>query len=137
MSPAKPKNLAIVIFLTFSIGSFTNCSDPSYRRFLIGVDSIKVTPEIIASMPFQIEFYGLIGRSDCVKFSHFHVNFYGSEIQIEAWKKLKYPAEFCKTEVVTLDGEILNYEIDTPGEYQILIRHPNRGFNLIENIIVK
>jgi hypothetical protein len=126
----------VVILIVFSAGLFSNCSDnPTYRDYLIKVDSIKTPISITAGNAFQIEFFGTISPSGCAVFSHFTTIQSGSEIIIEAWKTVEVDPVTCPTVMVYLDGELLDYTLANQGNYIIKIKQPDNTF-LIESITV-
>jgi len=125
----------IAVIFPILIGALKSCSkEPhfEYKEYLIQVDSIKVPPIINVGIPFQIEFYGTISYSGCSEFSHFTVTRSDFEIGIEAWKLSTVPNPgfiiACPAVMVYLDGEILEYQLDDPGVYEIKIKRPDRTF---------
>lgn len=64
-----------MIFCLFSLlGLFSSCEKEAkseYDSFIIYVDSVQLSDNISANIPFDIFFYGTVGTNGCYEFSHF------------------------------------------------------------------
>lgn len=92
--------------------------------FLIKVDSIKVPEKISSSVPFDIEFFGVIGFSRCYSFKTFNTVKNGNSYTIEAWGTSDFSDLTCPEELISLDDYKLNLTIPYPGNYRVIIHEP-------------
>jgi hypothetical protein len=124
--------IAIVIFI-----GLLSCHDDSASSddFMIKVDSFKVADAVTSATPFDVTFYGTIGRNGCYSFKTFNRVASGNEISIEAWGTFDYSTQSCPEELVLLNGIKLSLTIPFPGTYRIKIKEPE-DYSLVKQITV-
>lgn len=137
---AMKKNLSVPLLILVSIIIITlgSCvaEPPAIKDYLIQVDSIHVPETINASVPFYIEFYGVVGFDGCHSFENFNLTYKNSDIYIETWGKFDNKAGACPDVVVMLNGQKLNTTIAFPGTYTLFIVEPY-GYDLVKQIVVR
>ncbi|TAL67414.1 MAG: hypothetical protein EPN88_07580 [Bacteroidetes bacterium] len=111
-------------------------SEPySYEDFLIKVDSIHIPDTISLNIPFDIEFFGIIGFDGCHSFKTFNKSVKNNDIMIEAWGSYENKNGICPAVMVYLEGQKLNMTFHTPGNYNINIIQPGNT-SLVRQITV-
>jgi hypothetical protein len=126
-------NLSLIIVATNFLISCRHEAD--YRLFLIKVDSIQVSNALVATEPFDINFFGTIGGNGCYSFSSFNVRQDNLNILIEAWGRVD-KATICPTVMVYLTGHNVTYTVQIPGTYNIKIKQPDNSY-LEKQIAIK
>jgi hypothetical protein len=101
---------------------------------MIKVDSFKVADTVTSATPFDVEFYGTIGRNGCYSFKTFNQIVKGNDISIEVWGTFDYTGS-CPEALVSLDGIKLKLTIPFPGTYRIIIKEPE-NYSLVKQITV-
>ncbi len=130
-----------IIFFSFFIIFIIvfSCEDkfePNYKTFLIKVDSIQVSDNIVINEPFEIILHGIIGTNGCYQFSQFITEEQGNNITIEAWGKYNMNSHICSAVMVSLECEKLNYLIKKKGIYTIKVKLPDKNY-LVRQIIIE
>ena len=115
--------LSVAAFFMFSL----SCTKEPFTSsdFMIKVDSIKLPDIISAGIPFDIEFFGVVGSDACFSFKTFKRSSQNQTIVIEAWGTYAKTGESCTGPVVTMNGIKLNISFPVPGNYTIYIREPD------------
>jgi len=123
------RNFLVFGFLMGFIGYFSSChKEEDYNYFLIQTDSISIPETILASQPFEVEFFGYIGPNGCYRFSEFTREKHENVIQIEAWGRLSLKSTVCSDVMVFLNGEKLELLIEDAGSYKLSIKQPGGTF---------
>lgn len=126
--------LAIVIVIFVGLLSCHDNSDSS-NDFIVKVDSFKVTAVVTSATPFDVVFYGTVGRNGCYSFKTFNKVVKGNDINIEVWGTFDYSTGSCPEELVSLNGIKLNLTIPFPGTYRIIIKEP-ADYSLVSQVTV-
>lgn len=129
-------SLTLVIIVVIFVG-LLSCHDnsDSSNDFIVKVDSFKVPAAVKSATPFDVLFYGTIGRNGCYSFKTFNKVVKGNDISIEVWGTFDYKTGSCPDELVSLDGIKLNLTIPFPGTYRIIIKEP-ADYSLVSQITV-
>jgi hypothetical protein len=129
-------SLTLIIVIVALIG-LLSCHDDSASSndFMIKVDSFKVAGAVTSATPFDVTFYGTMGRNGCYSFKTFNRIVSGNDISIEVWGTFDYKTGSCPEELVSLDGIKLNLTIPFPGTYRIIIKEPE-DYTLVRQITV-
>lgn len=133
------KEILVVFYLLFVTGILVSCEDSEnneYKSFLVQVDSVEISNNIITDSPFDIEFYGTIGTDGCYEFSHFETSISDNKINIKCWGKQDISSEVCPQVMVYLNGEKLIFSINESGKYMVKVKQPDNSF-LEKEIIVE
>jgi len=126
--------LVTVIVIFVGLLSSHDNSDSS-NDFIVKVDSFKVADTVTSAAPFDVMFYGTIGRNGCYSFKTFNQVLKGNDISIEVWGTFDYKTGSCPDELVSLDGIKLNLTIPFPGTYRIIVKEP-ADYSLVKQITV-
>ncbi|MFC2104909.1 hypothetical protein ACFLS4_06110 [Bacteroidota bacterium] len=136
----KVLKIKLVIFnLLLVIGLFVSCEEndkTEYKSYIIQIDSVEVSNNVVANIPVDIYFYGTVGTDGCYKFSHFKTDKLNNEILVECSGKQNVTSGACPTVMVYLNGEKLSYLFEETGNYLIRIKQPDNSF-LEKEIIVE
>jgi len=127
----------LFLFTALSFGSFSCQKDQGGNNdFLIPIDSIRVPSELKQGESFNIQFYGVIGFSDCYSFKTFNRTLRGNIMTIECYGTFTDNKGKCTDRLVTMDGIFMNMTINVPGIYSIMVKEPG-SFTLVEQIEIK
>ena len=101
----------------------------------LGIQSrLKYVTE--ATLPIDIDFYGIVGPDDCYQFSFFETEFDDNDIIIKCWGTRNLdPNAICTDNIVQLDGERLRIFLDVPGQYFIKVQQPDETEYVQELVI--
>lgn len=129
-------SLVFVTVIVIFVG-LLSCHDnsDSSSDFIVKVDSFKVPAAVTSATPFDVVFYGTVGRNGCYSFKTFNKAVKGNDISIEVWGTFDYKTGSCPEELVLLDGIKLNLTIPFPGTYRIVIKEP-ADYTLVRQITV-
>ncbi|HKK42014.1 MAG TPA: hypothetical protein VJ963_06370 [Bacteroidales bacterium] len=127
--------VTVLILLFVATSSCTKEPAP-LKDYLIQVDSIHVADTVSAGVPFDIEFFGIIGFDMCHSFKVFNQVYKGNDITIQAWATYDNTAEACPDALVMLDGRKLSVNLSVPGYYNLMINEPT-GYSIYKQILVR
>ena len=130
-------SLSLITIILLFIFSYSCIKEPApLKDYLIHVDSIHVADVVSAGVPFDIEFFGIIGFDECHSFKVFNQMYNGNNITVQVWGTFDNSAETCPEALVSLDGKKLTMKLSTPGYYNLNIAEPS-GFSIYKKIIVQ
>lgn len=131
-----------LILFTFSLAifiggiSFSGCNkeESPGTEYIIAVDSIYHPDTITAGETLVVEYYGIVGISQCFSFYRFDVNIEGSTINTTAIGL--YAESDCKEEEVLMNGEELKIFNLPQSEFTFIVNLP-RNATMESKIFVK
>jgi len=105
------------------------------EEYTIPIDSIFHPDTISFGDKLSIEYYGILGLSDCFAFLRFDISFDAENINTTAIG-LYVEDEDCKEAIYFLDGEQANIYDLPEGDYTIIVNQP-RGTTFESKVHVK
>jgi hypothetical protein len=68
----KIRTFLIASLVIYFFSHFSSCQkDEDYNYFRIQVHSVYIPESVLASQPFEVEFYGIVGYNGCYSFEKF------------------------------------------------------------------
>lgn len=129
--------LFLMLLISFS-QVFRSCEIGPYemKSVMVKVDSIHLPSEIKSTIPFEIEFFGIIGNNGCYHSGGYLQTSSGNDIIIEAYGTFDFQAKNCPAIMVYLNPNRLIMTIPDQGIYNLKIKQPDGTF-LVRQINVK
>ena len=124
----KIRTFLIAAFLICFLAYFSSCQkDEDYNYFRIQVDSVYIPESVLASQPFEVEFYGIVGYNGCYSFEKFVSDKQNKTILVEALGKYNVNS-VCPTVMVYLNGKKIEFLLEEAGSYKLRIKQPEGTF---------